>query len=432
MRLHKTIVIVSLMAATSCAADLPYATSGGSMPETITITFQTDGLTKSESPDEDLVTDMNIFILNSYGLIEDSRYLRSTELVGDGNGAYRFDTQMLQDCRYSVYACANTGFALSFDTLEELLGYRYYLAYPDDYRIGVPMSGIRADFLYSGESEIAVPLRRAMSKVSVSIDRSALNPDVDMEVTSVTVGNCPKSVLMFADNVVSGTDDTYNVGFRRSGNAVDILNRNVSGQVSGEVSLYMFENMQGSPLGDITDYADKEFVATDPRRDRCSYIELVASYLSDEYYSLPGEGLVYRFYIGDGPSDFNVQRNCHYHVALRPEGSGLNGSGWRVDKSGLEYCGQTGISVSPSTYIRGKVGDVVDVRVTTVPEDAPLDLGYEELEFDRERGIYDYVPDSDGRGVTLTLMKSGTGLLYFEAGAPVNDAALVMVEVDLI
>ncbi len=425
-------MLAALMAATACGMD-PAAHEPASGNEgKVDILFLTDcARTKSESPDEDLVSDMNVFIFDGRGLLEDRLYLRRNDLSRNDAGDYFCSVQMLRECRYTVYACANTGFELTCGSLEELLSYRYYLAYPDDYRIGVPMSGMKAEFEYSGQTDITVPLRRSMAKISVSLDRSGLNDDVDLSVTSLTVGNCPKSVLLFSDSSVSGTDDTYTVGFRRSEGGVDNLNRNVSGQTSGEVSLYMFENLQGSPLGDVTDYADKEFAETDPRRDQCSYVELKASYISGEYQSLPGESLIYRFYLGESASDFNVERNCHYHVTLRPEGTGLNGSGWRVDKSGLEFCGTASISVSPSEYIRGKIGDVVDVRVTLVPRDAPFDVGLEELDYDKERGIYDYVVDEDGMGVTLTFTGSGTGLLYFEAGDPINDAALVLVEVDL-
>ncbi|MBO8474647.1 MAG: DUF4906 domain-containing protein, partial [Bacteroidetes bacterium] len=197
------------------------------------------------------------------------------------------------------------------------------------------------------------------------------------------------------------------------------------------ISLYMFENMQGEPLGDISGYDEKVFDDGDPMSRQCSYIELVAEYLSDGYYSLPGEGLVYRFYLGEGPSNFDVERNCHYHITVRPENDGLDGSGWRVDKSGLGYRGPVDMSVSPGNYIRGKIGETIHVRCNLVPDDTPLDIGLEHLEYDKERGIYDFKVDEDGKGVTLTLTGSGRGMMYFEAGYPVNDAELIVVEVDL-
>ena len=52
------------------------------------------------------------------------------------------------------------------------------------------------------------------------------------------------------------------------------------------------------------------------------------------------------------------------------------------------------------------------------------------MEDDRRNGIYDYVMDDDGHGATLTLTGPGTGLIYMEAGEPINDAALFIIEVN--
>ena len=55
----------------------------------------------------------------------------------------------------------------------------------------------------------------------------------------------------------------------------------------------------------------------------------------------------------------------------------------------------------------------------------------EYLEDDKATGIYDYVIDEDGHGVTLVLTGPGSGLIYMEAGEPVNDAALYFIEVNM-
>ena len=53
------------------------------------------------------------------------------------------------------------------------------------------------------------------------------------------------------------------------------------------------------------------------------------------------------------------------------------------------------------------------------------------MEDDRKEGIYDYEIDEDGYGATLTLTGPGRGLIYMEAGDPVNEAALFIIEVNL-
>ncbi len=387
--------------------------------------------TRSEDPDEYLITDANIFVFNTDGLLEEHLYLNAAQLCRTDDGSYTYPLKLLKGCVYSVYVCTNTGFSIPCGTLEELLDYRFYLAYPDDYRIGIPMSGERKEFEFTGEEKIQVQLRRAMAKISVRIDRSGLDEGIEFNVTRLQVGNCPRSVRLFGESSVEYDNGSYISGFEKSEGGTDPLNTNETGQTSGEVHMFMFENLQGRPLGDIDSYEEKVFREGDPLERRCSYIELEAEYISSDYYSGPGKGLVYRFYLGDSPSDFNVERNCHYHITVRPEGTGLDGNGWRVDKSGLEYRGPVSMSVSPGNYIRGKIGDRIHIRCDIVPSHTPLDIGKEHLEYDRERGIYDYVIDDDGKGVGLILKGSGSGLIYIEAGEPVNDAALIVVEVDL-
>ncbi len=388
----------------------------------VTLRMRTgNGMTKSESPDEEIVSDMTVFVFNEHRLMDERIYVRSDQIVQNSDGDYCCEVQLLHDCRYSIYVCANMGFEVNCGNLEDLLAYRFYMAYPDDYRIGVPMSGSHEEFEYTGQSDIIVPLRRAMAKISVSIDRSALDSDVTLLAKAMTVGNCPKSVMMFDDNVVTGTDDCYNVGFRRDESGIEMLNTSVSGGVSGEVSLYMLENIQGSPLGDITDYTDKVFPAADAHRGQCSYVELSVDYYSDLYESNSYNGLIYRFYLGESPSDFNVERNCHYHITLRPEGDGLGAGDWFVDKSGLDYIGSTSLSLNPPGGVV-RVGQTLDVRAITVPEETELEWDIEEFEDSQADGYYDYYIDDDGRGVTLTFKKSGLIFAYVDAGPPINDA----------
>lgn len=397
-----------------------------------TIVFKSGDFIQSRSssdPDEMKISDMNIFIFNRDGLLEQKIYLRASEFENTGKGPGH-TVRLLKDCRYSIYACANTGFPLKCNNLQELLEYRFHLAYPDDYRQGMPMSGLKKDYTVKDDEDIYVPLKRNMSKVSLRIDRSRLDKDVEFNVRNVVVHGCPKSINMFGASRAESEDDVFITGFNKTENGVSPLNRNTQGQTSGEISLYMLENLQGKPLGETHGYEDKFFEPGDPMAKRCSYIELTADYISDDYYSIPGKGLVYRFYLGEGPSDFNVERNCHYHITVIPEGSGLTGSGWRVDKRGLEYKGETYMKISPGNYIQGKIGDRIHVRCEYKPSFAPFDIGIEELEYDKRRGIYDYSIDDDGKGVVLTLKGSGSGLLYMEAGEPVNDSAVIVVVVD--
>ena len=46
------------------------------------------------------------------------------------------------------------------------------------------------------------------------------------------------------------------------------------------------------------------------------------------------------------------------------------------------------------------------------------------------RELYDYEIDKDGHGLKVIPKTGGSILVYFEAGAPVNDSALALIVVD--
>ena len=99
-------------------------------------------------------------------------------------------------------------------------------------------------------------------------------------------------------------------------------------------------------------------------------------------------------------------------------------------KIGLKYIGQTMLEQYPADYIVGNIGDKIHLGCRLTPEHAPFDIGREYMEDDKANGIYDYKIDPDGHGVTLTLTGPGCGLIYMEAGDPINDTALFLIEVN--
>lgn len=88
------------------------------------------------------------------------------------------------------------------------------------------------------------------------------------------------------------------------------------------------------------------------------------------------------------------------------------------------------IKLYPGQFITGTTGERVHVWCELYPEDTPLDICREDLDYDVDRGIYTYEMDADGHGVTLTLHDGGTGMFTIDAGPPVNDGFLVMVVVN--
>ena len=344
--------------------------------------------------DDGMISDLNLFVFDEKGNLEDRLYIKKAET----------ELKLLKGCRYDIYACANLGYALYMDKEEDLKNYRYWLAYPDEITRGIPMCG-KMEGYECGADHVDLKLERMMARIKVVVDRRKLDSSVRLILTDARIGNCPRSAHLFGSSHPQSTSDIFSTGYAESFGALDSL------------TLYQMENIGGK--------------RDDPRGQLCSYVEIRAEYYSNLYYTKPGEYLKYRFYLMD-EGKYNVERNASYRYVITPEVTGLNSEdSWKTDKSALEKYTKGTLTLHPSNYIRGDVGEKIHVWCEVYPPQTPFDPGLEDLEEEKKNGIWDYELDGDKKGVTLTLKKPGTGLLYMEAGEPVNDGALVFVEVNL-
>ena len=414
-RLRNNILKLASYAALICGCSKAYEQA------MVRINFhEADVPVRSMSPDEDIITDISLMIFDESGQAEDCIWLT--------RGSRTCTTDLVIDKKYTFCACANFGYQIYASHIEELQDIRYHLAYPDEYREGIPMAAVK-EVLITEECIVDIDLQRLMAKISLRMDRSRLDRDVEMNVRSARIGNCPRYAKPFTASKIEDNDDTFPTGYLLNDIQTAELNYNIGEGLSSEVSLYMLENMQGPADGNITHDSEKVFEQKDKRSEVCSYIEMEIEYLSPEKAS--GEkGLIYRFYLGEDRNSFDVERNTHYHITVTPENNGLNDDGWRVDKSGLKDRGPAYLRAYPSDYIRGDIGDQVHIWCEFSPASAPFDVGISYMEDDKAEGIYDYRIDTDGHGATLTLTGPGRGLIYMEAGEPVNDAALFIIEVN--
>lgn len=380
-----------------------------------------DYASKAMDPDEERISDVSIMIFDERGDAEECLWLQ--------NGQTTTEVSLVVGKRYSFRACANFGYRTYADHIDELDETIYYMAYPDEYSQGMPMYAEIDNIRIGEDASVELKLQRLMAKISLRMDRRRLSEGVEMNVLGVRIGNCPKSVKVFGKNTVSSHDQCFGMGFSRDDVQTAVLNTIRQDDISGTVTLYMLENMQGDIDGPIDSDAEKVFGEQDHRRDICSYIEMDIEYLSHEKYS--ERPLVYRFYLGDSRTNLDVERNCHYMITVCPEDDGLKGDGWRVDKSGISDLGPTYIKPYPSQYVRGKIGDKVHIGCKVSPQNTPFDVGENYMKDDNKTGIYDYEIDPDGHGAVLTLTGSGRGWIYMEAGAPVDRGVLFVIEVDL-
>lgn len=375
---------------------------------------------RSEKPDENKITDISLMIFDESGNAEECIWMEG--------GQTSCSIDLAVNKRYTFCACANFGYQIYADKMEELEEIVYYMAYPDEYKEGVPMASVQ-EFNITEDCSIEILLQRLMARISIRMDRSRLDEDVEMNVRSARIGNCPRYVKPFSKSRVMNEDDVFPAGFILNDIQTAELNYAIGKGLSEEVSLYMFENMQGRTDYMLDKDSEKIFEKDDPRSRVCSFIEMEIEYLSDTHKS--GEmGLIYRFYLGEDRNSFDISRNTHYHITVTPENDGLKEDGWRVDKSGLEEIGPPYFMAYPSDYIRGDIGDRIHIWCEFSPASAPFDIGMTYMEDDKAEGIYDYTIDDDGHGATLTLTGAGRGLIYMEAGDPVNDAALFIIEVN--
>ena len=382
--------------------------------------------TRSSLPDDRLVSDINLLIYNEEGLLEERRYLTSRQFTVQ-DGTVSLKTTLLTGVPYDIFVAANIGYALPALSRPDVESYRYYMAYPDEYSRGMPMSGRLDGFVSEGETEVRIPLVRTMARIDLVLDRTELRSDVTFLVTSVTVGNGPSSVRLFGDSKAEGATQVFSGGFTLDGKQVQPLNIDQSPGVSGRVSLYLPENLQGDLL-DTDDETEKQF-SEGPYGRVCSYLEIRGSYHSDTWHSRAGEPLIYRFYLGDGPGNFDVFRNTACQVTVHLQGTGLDEDSWRVDKSRLVP--ETRFDLHPAAYNECRSGEDFHLWCDVSPPDTYFEI--EPVAWDdddRVHDLYSFDIDPDGHGLTIHTRKGGSVMVYFKAGPPVNRDTLALLVID--
>jgi hypothetical protein len=385
----------------------------------VTINFhEAEVSVRSVGPDEVNITDISLMIFDENGNAEECIWLPS--------GKTSYSTDLLTNKKYTFCACANFGHQVYADHIEELQEISFYMAYPDEYREGIPMAA-KEEILITENCKIEISLKRLMARISLRMDRSRLDEDVEMYVSSIRIGNCPRYASLSPPSKAGSRHDVFETGFELTEDQCVALNSSSYQGLSGEVSVYMLENMQGEFPHIIGEDEEKVLEKDDPLAEKASFIEIEMDYKSSALISYDSP-LIYRFYLGDSIGNLDVERNCHYRFTIIPEDDGLAGNGWRVDKSGIGPSTPLFI-MHPGDYVEGHVGDTLHIWCECYPKTAPFDPGYEELNFDKSRGIYDYKIDGDGHGVTLYLKKAGTGIVYMSAGYPINKSGMTIVRV---
>lgn len=285
------------------------------------------------------VTDFNIFAYSSDGTLYSSLYCSSTEpsckIKLDQNRTYRF------------YALANLGKVEAPFREADLKALSVKLPGGEALTDGLPMSCSESlTQMPSHDSPIRLKMRRLVSKVSFSLDVSALEYGA-LELSSVRVLGANGRLSPFGESRAGGNSDII-AGDEASPSDLSALRE------GGEMTFYVPENLQGKLLQGNTDPWKKVPEQIGDKAGKCTYLEVKGKYFSDG--SLLGD-ITYRFYIGaDECSDFNVEGNNSYVITLKltPSGTWMEGS-WKVSRG--EWNDSRSISISPALLLLDKRSD---------------------------------------------------------------------------
>ena len=299
--LHREILTTALILAALSCTKVP--------EEEISVSIGATVQTRSDDPDENFISDVTLLVYDEHGILEGSYYFPEAGREGE-----LCRLPLVAGSRYSFYALVNLRYKFERRTEEELQESLFHLAYPDEYSRGIPMTGCVRRKLVTGGSSVDIKLLRTMAKISVRMDRTALEDGLTVKVGSVTIGACPSVVGLFRDSAVKNEGEIFNTGFRKSGMAADDLNRGSEYGLSREVSLYMLENMQGTRLSAF-----------------CSFVEIEAECTSGGV----SRDVIWRFRMGEQTGNYDIRRGCHYHFTVRlpPDGAEGWSTGYEVEEA---------------------------------------------------------------------------------------------------
>ena len=324
----------------------------------IDVNFKLSGIeSKSEvEVNEMLLEDVNVFVVDELG---------SVIYKGYHTSAVDMEIEAYENMLYSVYAIANAGEALDGMSVEEIEGLVYSI--PDISHITSPngavlMSGKTDPQMLAASEErglVTVYLTRCIAKVLLTADYSQLNDDVEITVTKVQLKNAPARMNIFGENKITEKAESMDG---------DVIFRPSATELTRGLVFYQFENLQGTLQPANTAQQQKQFSASNPYSDLCSYIELKATYSSPRKYG----DILYRFYLGtDMVTNYDIKRNTQMNITVSfINDGGVDENTWRVDNSNIVDC-VSNITLSPASLEFTELGETKGITATVLPVTAP-------------------------------------------------------------
>ncbi len=353
----------------------------------VRLCFSLEGMTTvTKLPDEYLVEDVNIYVVNSVGDVVTHRYAASVEDIL---------LDIYTNHIFTVYAIANAGRSFPVSRVEEILALEQMEASLNG-RV-VPMSGVYGPKALVGGSTIVIPLTRVVAKVVLKCNFSQLNEDVSMIVKSVALKNVPVKCRLFGENRASASADVKG-GEKWIAPTV--------AQLENGIEMFLMENKQGTLQPENTVQSGKVWPQESLYSQICSYVEIVAAYASDQK-----EGdVVYRFYLGSDPfTNYDVERNTKYTISVTFKGNGgLYENSWRVDVGGLDDVVPANVEFEQSGYV------MYDMEEIELP--LAVAQGKWELEVSSSDPSVVQVVEFDRKKVKVKALQPGTATVIASLG----------------
>ena len=348
-------IILRAACALPCAAlacCTPFREDAAGTAAQITVRIAPEGYTDTRSSfswDESAIRDIQVVVTQEDGTVHDVLY-------SDSPSDLQFTGEVGR--LYKLWAAANLGGRIEVKRLEDFTEAIRSVTASGIAASGMPMCsdagvGVRVS---EGTNNADIRLTRMMARVDFKVDRGRLENPAGFRVKAVRICNPVNRFTPFSDAVRRERSGKPDYSFDEATSS-DLSSIN-SGYT---ISLYAFENMQGTLLPGNTDPWEKVPSRIGQAADYCTWLEADCSY---ENSTGSCESITYRMYLGsDATTNFDVLRNTLYRVTLIPTETEIQrqrGS-WKIEAGQWEDNVQVELVLSPST-LELKVGEISTIE----------------------------------------------------------------------
>ncbi|MBO4923453.1 MAG: DUF4906 domain-containing protein [Bacteroidales bacterium] len=307
-----------------------------------------DGFTDTRSSftwGENEIRDIQIVITEEDGSVFDVLYSDSSSDLGFTGAVGR---------RYRIWAAANLGGKVDVHDLQDFTAGTRSVTKAGIAASGIPMFNgpDGQEILLTDDSgAVTVLLTRMLARIDLKVETRLLETQSQFNVKSVSIYNAINTYSPFTTAVRQEHTGRIEYTFdSASSSDVSSLNR------GGTISLYAFENMQGTLLPGNTDPWKKVPSSLGDAGDYCSYLEVDCTYGYDD--------ITYRMYLGkDATGNFDVERNTVYRVTLMPTEREIRGErgSWKVEAEPWNDVVDVELILDPSTLELKAGGDFAEI-----------------------------------------------------------------------